>query len=49
MGSGTTGIVSKKLGRNFVGCELNPEYIKIAEKRISKYKGIKLLDHYFIK
>lgn len=34
MGSGTTAIVAKKLGRNFVGIELNPQYIKIAEARI---------------
>lgn len=34
MGSGTTAIVCKKLSRKYVGCELNPEYIKIAEKRL---------------
>ncbi|MEK3974724.1 DNA-methyltransferase [Psychrobacillus sp. FSL K6-1267] len=34
-GSGTTGLVSLKHGRNFVGIELNQEYIKIAEKRLS--------------
>ena len=33
-GAGTTGVVAKKLGRNCVGTELNPEYIKIAKKRI---------------
>jgi DNA modification methylase len=33
-GSGTTGAVSLRLGRNFVGCELNPEYAKLAESRI---------------
>lgn len=33
-GAGTTGVVCKKLSRKFVGCELNPEYIKIAEKRL---------------
>lgn len=33
-GAGTTALVAKKLGRNYVGCELNPEYIKIAEKRL---------------
>jgi site-specific DNA-methyltransferase (adenine-specific) len=35
-GSGTTGLVAKKLGRSFVGIELSPEYIKIAEKRLSQ-------------
>lgn len=34
-GSGTTGVVAKKLNRNYVGIELNPEYIKIAEKRLN--------------
>ncbi len=33
-GSGTTGLVSKKLNRNYLGIELNPEYVKIAEKRL---------------
>lgn len=34
MGSGTTGLVAKKLGRQYLGIELNPDYIKIAQKRI---------------
>jgi hypothetical protein len=33
-GSGTTGAVARTLGRDFIGCELNPEYVKLAEKRI---------------
>ena len=36
MGSGTTGIVCKKLNRNFIGIELDSEYFKIAEKRINE-------------
>lgn len=35
MGSGTTGIVAKKLGINFIGIELNPKYVVMAEKRIN--------------
>jgi site-specific DNA-methyltransferase (adenine-specific) len=35
MGSGTTAIVAKKLGRNYLGIELNPKYIEIANKRIA--------------
>ena len=35
-GSGTTGIVATKLGREFVGIELNPEYVKMATRRISE-------------
>lgn len=34
MGSGTTGMVARKLNRNYVGCELNPEYHKMATTRI---------------
>lgn len=36
MGSGTTGLVAKKLGRNYIGSEINPDYVKIAENRIIK-------------
>lgn len=35
-GSGTVGVVSANLGRNFVGIELNPKYIKLAEKRMKE-------------
>ena len=35
-GSGTVGAVAMRLGRQFVGCELNPEYVKLAEQRISE-------------
>jgi len=34
-GAGTTGLVAKKLGRHFIGIELNPEYIGMAQKRIA--------------
>lgn len=33
-GSGTTGIASVKERRNFIGCELTPEYIPLAKARI---------------
>ena len=35
-GSGTTGAVAKRLGRNFVGVEISPEYCEIARKRIAE-------------
>ena len=35
-GSGTTLLVARKLLRDYIGIELNPEYIKIAKKRIYK-------------
>ncbi|NLE91415.1 MAG: site-specific DNA-methyltransferase [Elusimicrobia bacterium] len=34
MGSGTTGVVAKRLNRNFVGIEIDNEYFSIAKKRI---------------
>ena len=33
-GSGTTLAVAAELGRSAIGCELNPEYIALAERRI---------------
>jgi len=34
MGSGTTGVACAKLGRSFIGIELEPRYFDIACKRI---------------
>ena len=34
-GSGTTGIVAERYGRDYIGIELNPEYVKIAERRLN--------------
>ena len=39
-GSGTTGEVALKLGRNYVGCELNPDYAKLSEKRLTDALGM---------
>jgi len=38
MGSGTTGVVAKRYGRNFIGIEIDDKYFKIAEDRIEKTK-----------
>jgi tRNA/tmRNA/rRNA uracil-C5-methylase (TrmA/RlmC/RlmD family) len=35
-GSGTTGVVALRHRRKFIGIELNPKYIEIAERRIGK-------------
>lgn len=34
-GAGTVGLVAKRLGRRFVGIELNPKYVSLAIKRIA--------------
>jgi modification methylase len=39
-GTGTTGAVTKKLGRRFVGCERDASYAKAAEKRIAATKPL---------
>jgi site-specific DNA-methyltransferase (cytosine-N4-specific) len=33
-GAGTTGMVALRHGRSFVGCELNPDYVRLARDRI---------------
>lgn len=38
-GTGTTGAVAKKLGRNYVGIERETPYIKAAEKRLAAIKA----------
>ena len=38
-GSGTTLAVAAELGRSAIGCELNPEYIALAERRIKNARG----------
>jgi DNA modification methylase len=39
-GSGTTGVVALRNGRNYVGCELNPEYAALSKQRISDDCGM---------
>lgn len=36
MGSGTSALACKGLNRNFIGFEINPDYCKIANKRLSQ-------------
>tara|TARA_A100001037_G_C15083117_1_gene605258 strand:+ start:118 stop:1224 length:1107 start_codon:yes stop_codon:yes gene_type:complete len=43
-GSGTTGAVAKQLGRDFIGIERDPDYIKIAEERIAQTRRIQETD-----
>ena len=40
MGSGTTGEVAKVNGRKYIGFELNEEYARLSQERISKVGGL---------
>ena len=44
LGSGTTAVVAKKLGRNYFGIEREKKYFKTAKQRLEK--TIKMEDHY---
>ena len=37
VGSGTTAVAAKRLGRKFIGIELKPEYFELAEAAIAEY------------
>lgn len=38
-GTGTTAIAAKRLGRNFIGFEVDAEYVKITKKKLKKEKS----------
>ena len=40
MGSGTTAMVSKQLGRHYIGCELHESYAELIDKRVPVEKAI---------
>jgi DNA modification methylase len=42
MGSGTTCVACKKLGRNYIGIEKEPVYVEIAKKRLEKVNNHKI-------
>ena len=45
MGSGTTGVACAKLGRKFIGVEIEPKYFDIARRRIEEaYRQPRLFD-----
>ena len=41
-GSGTTGLVAENLGRRYVGIEINPRYVALAEKEIGSAAQLSL-------
>ena len=38
MGSGTTAIAAKSTGKSFIGIDISPEYVAMAEERLSDYE-----------
>ncbi len=46
MGTGTTAVAAKRLGRNYIGIEIDDKYIKIAEKNIENVKETKIYNCY---
>jgi DNA modification methylase len=40
MGSGTTAMVAKQNGRNYLGCELNESYKELQDKRLATIGGL---------
>ena len=36
MGTGTTALIAKELDRNYVGIELNSDYVRLAEERLGE-------------
>ena len=44
MGSGTTALVARALGRQFSGCELNSEYVAIANERLNGAFTVDMFD-----
>jgi DNA modification methylase len=43
VGTGTTCAVAKSMGRRYIGIDINPQYVKIAEKRVRDARGFEPL------
>jgi len=43
IGSGTTAVVAKRLGRNYIGIELNPKYARMAEVSLASMREPELM------
>ncbi|MFX0187554.1 MAG: DNA-methyltransferase [Candidatus Hodarchaeota archaeon] len=47
IGSGTTAIAALKLKRRYIGYEISPKYIKLAKKRLKRFKEQLILNNFF--
>ena len=48
VGTGTTAIAAKKLNRKYIGFELDPEYIKMAQDNLDKVKPNSKIDNVWV-
>ena len=46
MGSGSTAIACKQTNRDYIGCELDTDYITQARKRVKSYDRINTLSEF---
>lgn len=47
IGSGTTAVIALELKRHFIGYEISPDYVELANKRISKFREqLKIVDFF---
>jgi site-specific DNA-methyltransferase (adenine-specific) len=42
VGTGTTAVAAKRLGRKYIGIDIDPQYIKISEKNLKHAKETKI-------
>src|SRR3989338_573358 len=47
IGSGTTAVAAKKLGKNYIGIDSNCEYVKITERRLKELDDVQNSDFFF--
>jgi len=46
VGTGTTAVAAKRLGRKYIGIELDPDYVKITEKNLKAAKETRINGSY---
>lgn len=48
MGTGTTAVAAKQLGRKYIGIEIDPDYVNIAKNNLQSVRQTKLNNEYFV-
>jgi site-specific DNA-methyltransferase (adenine-specific) len=47
-GTGTTAIAAKRLGRNYIGFELDKNYLEISEQKLEHVRANSQIDHHWV-